>query len=131
MHLMQMHQSLSQTNHFESMLSFVKLTQSVIPVATAFMWIEKFRSGRKLGGVGASFSDISRPPTFSFSPMYSVRYRRCLICENFYFNSSFFKKERHALHLKNKLLSLFSLVSHRLFFTLIFCFIESQVLHAL
>ena len=43
----------------------------------------------------------------------------------------FFKKERHALHLKDKLLSLFSLVSHRLFFTLIFCFIESQVLHPL
>ena len=37
MHLMQMHQSLSQTNHFESMLSFAKLTQTVIPLATAFM----------------------------------------------------------------------------------------------
>ena len=65
---MQMHQSLSQTNHFEPMLSFVKLTQSVIPVATAFMSIEKFRSGRKLGDVGASFSDISRPLLFHLAP---------------------------------------------------------------
>ena len=65
---MQMHQSLSQTNHFEPMLGFVKLTQSVIPVATAFMSIEKFRSGRKLGDVGASFSDISRPLLFHLAP---------------------------------------------------------------
>ena len=79
------------------MLSFVKVIQTAIPLATAFMRKEKLAqfiylfflfalsfsfnhcnlsficdefilTGKKLGDVGASFSDISRPLLFNLTP---------------------------------------------------------------
>ena len=90
----------------------------------------EIRTGKKLGDVGASFSNIFRSLLFYLAPCALLDVADVLSATNFGSIPVFLKKETYALHLKNKLCLFFHWPAIAHFCSLyIFCFIESQVLH--
>ena len=85
-------------------------------ISHSFHVKKEISTGKKVGDVGACFSDISRPLLFHLAPSALLDNADVLSAKNFDSIPVFLsKKGMPHIHLKDKLLSLISFVSHRLF----------------